>query len=148
MSKPIYKFFMARFTDAWYQLSEEEQNSLSAKVDATLEKVGAKRLILCSSDWSSEQWSLAGAEEFPNIEAVQKHTAALKELNWFRYCQIRPCWALRRIGIRKSRAMSLRPSKSRRAWDSTATSARGSTCCGFTSERLQNSSNVIPAACL
>jgi hypothetical protein len=87
MSKPIYKFFMARFTEAWHQLSEEEQKSLAAKVDATLEKVGAKRLILCNSDWSSEQWSLAGAEEFPDIEAVQKHTPALRELNWFRYCE-------------------------------------------------------------
>jgi hypothetical protein len=45
MSKPIYKFFMARFTEAWHQLSEEEQKSLAAKVDATLEKVGAKRLM-------------------------------------------------------------------------------------------------------
>ena len=36
MSKPIYKFFMARFTEAWHQLSEEEQKSLAAKVDATL----------------------------------------------------------------------------------------------------------------
>jgi hypothetical protein len=78
MSKPIYKFFTARFTEAWHQLSEEEQKSLAAKVDATLEKVGAKRLILCNSDWSSEQWSLAGAEEFPDIEAVQKQLRPLR----------------------------------------------------------------------
>jgi predicted ATP-grasp superfamily ATP-dependent carboligase len=87
MSKPIYKFFMARFSQAWYQLSEEEQNSLTAKLNEALEKVGAKRVILCNSSWSSEQWSFAGAEEFPNVEAVQNHTAALKELNWFRYCE-------------------------------------------------------------
>jgi hypothetical protein len=87
MSKPIYKFFMARFLGPWYQLSEEEQNSLTAKLNEALEKVGAKRLILCNSSWSSEQWSFAGAEEFPNIEAVQNHTAALKDLNWFRYCE-------------------------------------------------------------
>ena len=76
MSKPIYKFFMARFSQAWYQLSEEQQNSLTAKLNEALEKVGAKRVILCNSSWSSEQWSFAGAEEFPNIEAVQNHTAA------------------------------------------------------------------------
>ena len=45
MSKPIYKFFMARFSQAWYQLSEEEQNSLTAKLNEALEKVGAKRVI-------------------------------------------------------------------------------------------------------
>ena len=33
MAQPIYKFFMARFSEAWYQLSEEEQNSLVAKFD-------------------------------------------------------------------------------------------------------------------
>ena len=32
-------------------------------------------------------WWNRRIEEFPNIEAVQKYTAALKELNWFRYCE-------------------------------------------------------------
>jgi hypothetical protein len=95
MSKPIYKFFMARFSEAWYQLSEEKQNSLIAKVNEALEKVGAKRLILCNSSWSSEQWKFAGAEEFPNIEAVQNQTAALEELNGFDTARVRPCWALK-----------------------------------------------------
>ena len=27
MAGPIYKFFMARFSEAWYQLSKEEQKS-------------------------------------------------------------------------------------------------------------------------
>ena len=87
MPEPIYKFFMGRFLDAWYQLSKEEQDSLVAKLDEALEKVGAKRPILCNSNWSSDQWSFAGIEEFPNIEAVQNYSAALNELNWFRYCE-------------------------------------------------------------
>jgi hypothetical protein len=29
---------MARFSEAWYQLSEEEQNSFKAKMDEALEK--------------------------------------------------------------------------------------------------------------
>ena len=45
MAKPIYKFFMARFSEAWYQLSEEERNSLVAKFDEALEKAGGKRII-------------------------------------------------------------------------------------------------------
>ena len=77
----------AGFLEAWYQLSQEEQNSLVAKLNEALEKVGAKRPILCNSNWSSDQWSIAGVEEFPNIEAVQKFAAALQELNWFRYCE-------------------------------------------------------------
>jgi hypothetical protein len=87
MAQPIYKLFMGRVVEAWYQLSQEEQNSLVAKLNEALEKVGGKRLILCDSSWSSDQWSFSGIEEFPNIEAVQRYTAALKELNWFRYCE-------------------------------------------------------------
>jgi len=30
MAQPIYKLFMGRFLEAWYQLSQEEQNSLVA----------------------------------------------------------------------------------------------------------------------
>jgi hypothetical protein len=87
MPQPIYKLFMARFLEPWYQLSQEEQNSLVAKLNEALEKVGGKRPILCNSSWSSDQWSFAGMEEFPNIEAVQKYMAALQELKWFRYCE-------------------------------------------------------------
>jgi hypothetical protein len=87
VAESIYKFFMCRMLEPWYQLSKEEQNSLIAKLDAARENVGGKRQILCSSSWSSDQWSFAGMEEFPNIEAVQKYMAALQELNWFRYCE-------------------------------------------------------------
>jgi chlorite dismutase len=87
MAEPIYKFFMARFSEAWYQLSEEERQSLKAKHDEAFEKAGAKRPIICDSSWSSDQWSFAGVEEFPNIEAVQNYMAALSELNWFRYIE-------------------------------------------------------------
>jgi hypothetical protein len=87
MPQSVYKFFTVRFLEAWYQLSEEQQDSLEAKLDEALKKVGAKRLILCDSSWSSDRWAVAGVEEFPNIEAVQKYMAALNELNWFRYVE-------------------------------------------------------------
>jgi hypothetical protein len=87
MAEPIYKFFTGRFLEAWYQLSKQEQESLLAKLNEALAKAGAKRLILCNTSWSSDQWLWAGAEEFPNIESVQKYMAALQELNWFRYCE-------------------------------------------------------------
>ena len=38
MAQPIYKLFMGRFLEAWYQLSQEEQNSLVAKLNEALEK--------------------------------------------------------------------------------------------------------------
>jgi hypothetical protein len=82
---PIYKFWQAKFNEAWYQLSAEEQSQRLAKVQAALEQVGGKALVLCDSEWSNEQWQAFGVEEFPDIEAVQKHTKLLSELNWGRY---------------------------------------------------------------
>ena len=87
MAQPIYKIFMARFSEAWYQLSEEERKGLVAKFDEALEKAGGKRLMMCGTNWSSDQWSIAGMEEFPNIEAVQNYMAGVNELNLFRYVE-------------------------------------------------------------
>jgi hypothetical protein len=61
MAQPIYKIFMGRFLEAWYQLSKEEQNNLIAKLNEALEKVGGKRPLLCNSNWSSDQWNLLRA---------------------------------------------------------------------------------------
>jgi hypothetical protein len=87
MSEPIYKLFTGRFLPDWYQLSQEQQNSLLAKLHEALEKVGAKTMLLCNTYWSTDQWQWAGVEEFPNIEAVQKYMATLHELNWHRYVE-------------------------------------------------------------
>ena len=87
MSEPIYKFFTGRFLPDLYQLSQEQQKSLLAKVHEASEKLGAKTTILCNTYWSTDQWMWAGVEEFPNIEAVQKYMATLQELNWNRYVE-------------------------------------------------------------
>jgi hypothetical protein len=87
MAKPIYKVFLVRFTEAWYQLSAEEQASLLQKVGATLDQVGGKSVALCDSSWSSEQWLGFGVEVYPDIEAVQQHSQLLNQLNWFRYIE-------------------------------------------------------------
>ena len=81
----IYKLFMLRPSEAWYQLSKEAQDELTGKVNAALTKVGAKRIVLCDSSWASEEWLAFGVEEFPNIEAVQAHAKLLIELNLNRY---------------------------------------------------------------
>jgi hypothetical protein len=86
MAQKIYKGFMIKaMKEAWYQLSKEEQESLLAKVNAALEEVGGKRLVLCDSAWTSDAWVGFGVEEFPSIEAAQRHAHLLNELNWVRY---------------------------------------------------------------
>jgi hypothetical protein len=87
MSQPIYKLFMFRNTEAYYQASEEERNEFFGKLSAAFEKVGGKRLIACNSYWASDQWSIFGVEVFPNIEAVQEYAEAMNELNMPRYVE-------------------------------------------------------------
>ncbi len=55
MAKPIYKLFMSKPKEAWYQLSEEEKKDLQIKLTNALEKVGGKSIISCFSGWSSER---------------------------------------------------------------------------------------------
>lgn len=85
MAQPIYKLFLGKPKEAWYQLSQEQQKSHLAKSEESLKKAGGKRIVLCNSSWSSDQWSYFGLEEFPDIEAVQKHSKDLNKLNHFRY---------------------------------------------------------------
>ena len=87
MKKPIYKLFLGKMTEAWYQLSEEKQHDLLAKVNGVVEQAGGKRLIMCDPFWSTEQWHYWGVDEFPDIEAVIKHTQLLSDLNWDRYVE-------------------------------------------------------------
>jgi hypothetical protein len=48
MAQPIYKLFLAKPTEAWYryQLSQDEQNQLFAKLDEAFKKAGGKRIVL------------------------------------------------------------------------------------------------------
>jgi hypothetical protein len=85
MAGPIYRAFRASFSEAWYQLSKDEQESLMAKVNQALKEVGGKSIALCDSSWSSEQWEFFGIEEFPNTEALQRHSELLKAFDWPRY---------------------------------------------------------------
>jgi hypothetical protein len=85
MPTPVYKFWRSTFTRAWYALSEEEQNEHSAQMQAALKQVGGKGILMCTPAWSAEQWMLCGVEQFPDVEAVYKHTQLIYELDHFRY---------------------------------------------------------------
>ncbi len=85
MAQPVYKLWLSRPSEAWYQLSEDEQQQLIAKVNEAREQVGGKLVVFCNSQWASEQWFGWGVEQFPDLEAVQKFTERLNEFNWSRY---------------------------------------------------------------
>ena len=85
MAKSIYKLFMLRNTEAYYQASQSERDEVLGKLDEAFKKVGGKRIVFCDSSWSSEEWPVFGVEQFPDIEAVQAYSRALQELNLARY---------------------------------------------------------------
>lgn len=84
MATPIYVFSAAKMAEAWHQLSEQEREDLWAKVQANREKIGIKNIIVCNASWSSE-YEFFLVDEYPDIEALHRHTELDNELHWFRY---------------------------------------------------------------
>jgi hypothetical protein len=87
MAQTIYKVWLVKPTEAWHQLSHEEQDKLFAQVAEARAKVGGTIPIACQSGWASEQWPFWGVDQFPDIEANQKFTELLNAFNWFRYME-------------------------------------------------------------
>lgn len=86
MSKPVYLLVLGKgFTEAWHQLSKEEQDSLWSKVEEVDKRAGAKGVITCNSRWADEEIFDWAVIEYPDLEAYQKKVAELENLNWWRY---------------------------------------------------------------
>ena len=86
MSKPVYMLVLGKGpTEAWYQLSKEEQDDLWSKVSEVDKRAGAKWVILCNSRWADEEIFDWGVLEYPDMEAYQKKVEELEKLNWWRY---------------------------------------------------------------
>ena len=49
MAGPIYKTFHARWTEAWYEASQEQRDALFAKMNETAERLGVKSVVICDS---------------------------------------------------------------------------------------------------
>jgi hypothetical protein len=85
MAQPIYKVFFIKFKEPYYKLTKEEQNKFGEQGAAALKQVGAESIVACMSVWANEQWLGWGVEKYPDIEALQKYTKTLYDLNWFEY---------------------------------------------------------------
>ena len=89
MAQPIYKLWQGRFTEAWHQLPEQEQQRLLGQVMEALNTTGGRELVVCDAAWSNERWPVFGVEEYPDLEAVQRHEQLLTDLSWARYIDSR-----------------------------------------------------------
>lgn len=48
MAQSVYKLWQGRYTEAWHQLPQEEQQRLLSQVMKALDTAGAKELVICS----------------------------------------------------------------------------------------------------
>jgi hypothetical protein len=86
MSKPVYLLVLGKgFTEAWYQLSKEEQETLWAKVEEIDRRAGGVWKIACNSRWADEEIFDWAVLEYPDMEAYQAKVAQLEDLQWWRY---------------------------------------------------------------
>ena len=89
MSKPVYLLVLAHgFTEAWYQLSKEEQDNLWSKVMDVGKRAGEKWVISCNSRWADESIFDWGVLEYPDMDAYQKKVEDLEKLEWWRYFSV------------------------------------------------------------
>lgn len=88
MSGEICKVYILRqFREAGYGLSPEERAAKFAQVAAARQECGGRLLVSAIARWSGYDVYGFGAEVFPDLASLQKHTAALEELNWYRYVE-------------------------------------------------------------
>ena len=78
MSKPIFLLVLGKgFTEAWYQLSKEEQDVLWSKVEEADQRAGAKWHIICNTRWADEEIFDWAVPEYPDYDACQQKVAEL-----------------------------------------------------------------------
>jgi hypothetical protein len=87
MSKKIYKLCLIRgYTEAYYQLSEEEKKSLWDRVSKAIEKAGAKMATpYYSCRWSNDAYHTFFTMEYPDIESAMMDTTGVEAAGLFRY---------------------------------------------------------------
>jgi len=83
--KPIIKVFFARPTEAYYNVSEEKRKEAVDLNEKNKKELGIKTIVTCNSYWGNEEWEEFGVEEYPDIEAVQKHAEFLLKREWPKY---------------------------------------------------------------
>lgn len=87
MSQKIYKLCLIRgYTEAYYQLTEEEKNKLFEKIGQVIEKAGAKMSTpYYNARWSNDKYMTFFTMEYPDIEAAMADTDGVEKAGLFRY---------------------------------------------------------------
>jgi hypothetical protein len=73
------------FTEAWYQLSKQEQDDLWAQVQDVDRRAGAVWHNACDSRCADESLFDWGVIEYPDFDSYRHKVAELEKLDWYRY---------------------------------------------------------------
>jgi hypothetical protein len=88
MSTKIFKLVLIKgFTEAYYQLSEEDKANLWERIrQNVIDKAGAKTVTpFYDCRWANDQYESFFVIEYPNVEAAIMDTAGAEALELFRY---------------------------------------------------------------
>ena len=86
--KPIIRLLFAKIKEAFYELSEEDQQKFMIKDRKNLDQLGCKVIMMIDCRWSNEEWNYVGIEEWPDLEALEKRAKfENEELEKFRYVE-------------------------------------------------------------
>ena len=87
MTQKIHKLVLVRgYTEAYYQLSEDEKATLWERVGEVIGTAGGKKITpYYDSRWSNDKYLLFFIMEYPDIESAISDTAGVEEIELFRY---------------------------------------------------------------
>jgi len=86
MSTPIFLLVLGEgFTEAWYQLSKQEQDDLWAQVQDVDRRAGAAGIFSAIRVGRTKAYSIGPVIEYPDFDSYRHKVAELEKLDWYRY---------------------------------------------------------------
>ncbi len=86
---PIYQLWVVKNNPVAWQnqgnLSKDEQDTMMAKHNASLDKFGSFVWLYCDSFWCDDAYPNFGVNVYPSIEAEQYHKAELAKMQWGKF---------------------------------------------------------------
>lgn len=70
--KRIIRIMLTRIKEAYYELSEDEQQEFMRKDREKMESLGYKLHYMIDCSWSNDEWQYIGIEEWPNMESIEE----------------------------------------------------------------------------
>jgi hypothetical protein len=70
--KRIIRIMFVKLKEAYFKLSEAEQQEFMRKDREKMEELGYKLHLMLDCSWSSDEWQFIGIEEWPSMESIEE----------------------------------------------------------------------------